>query len=310
MVGDRGTTGLALVVLLTAGSAASASLAEDIALLQVSDLRKPQVDADTSTSPPEALTETGKDLHLTTAFRQDALWCVDESGSPFISTSGKRCDCKATQDDDIATIWDPTHLPTGYNKWWLQFDFRRPLKLTGIQLMSMGDTKHDIKKLVLQAAASKTADFDTNSEDILHMHVQAGTEELQMSNINLKPWQGVQHLRLLVESTHSGWQPWLREVGFRYEQEPEGEVHLWPALDQEASGSECVDHDKLVAGAAAMDGYDGDAIHGCSDVPASWCSSARHGAFMRKVCCQRCSPTPAAKAKKAAEAPAMKARKA
>merc|ERR1719247_1108031 len=108
------------------------------------------------------------------------------------------------------TLMDPVYLPTAYNDWWVQYDLGKPMKLTGMQLMNFGDTLHDAKKVVLQAAASKDAD---GWHDILHVIAAGGTSKPQDFSVALQPWQGVQHLRLVVKSTYSEhWQPWIREV--------------------------------------------------------------------------------------------------
>lgn len=201
---------LVFVVVLTGCSAALAATADDSLLLQISGLHEPAPES-VPTVPPIVMAAPGG---LDEDFRQDKTWCVKTSGSSY-NNGVKNYNCEATMDGDTKTVWDPVSFPKGHNRWWIQYNLGEPRRLTGMQIMSMGDTLHDIKTLAVQAAESEDADFDADGKDIGQFHV-ASTNEAQDLEFQLKPHEAVQHIRLLITATHGGWQPWVREIGFAY----------------------------------------------------------------------------------------------
>eukprot|EP00058_Branchiostoma_floridae_P004870 XP_002590358.1 hypothetical protein BRAFLDRAFT_76619 [Branchiostoma floridae] len=112
----------------------------------------------------------------------------------------------------FGTRWNaPVAVPARryYNNWFFSMDLTVPHTLTRIMVQNYGDTTHDIKVFKLQKSQGRSP---YNWEDVKSVsNVQAGTPIAQV----FSSFQGTaRYWKFLVTQTHSGYQPWLRELDF------------------------------------------------------------------------------------------------
>eukprot|EP00058_Branchiostoma_floridae_P015452 XP_002600940.1 hypothetical protein BRAFLDRAFT_79130 [Branchiostoma floridae] len=139
---------------------------------------------------------------------RDSSWVVGSTGTPWVN-DGVTYDAAKVLDGDIMTLWNPTGIDQNYNRWYIAFDLTVPQTLTRIAVNNYGDTDHDIAAFMLQKSQVGSP---YNWEDVVTITtVQGGTYERQ----EFGGFRGtVQYWKFLITRTHSGWQPWLRELNF------------------------------------------------------------------------------------------------
>ncbi|XP_078687757.1 uncharacterized protein LOC144919944 [Branchiostoma floridae x Branchiostoma belcheri] len=138
---------------------------------------------------------------------RDQSWAVGSSGTPY-SFGDITLDAGKMLDGDTDTYWNPYGLERYYNNWHVVLDLRVPYSLSSVGIINYGDDIHDIKAFTLQKSTSGEP-YNwvnvTSEDDIL-----AGTDQWQERGgfqATARYW------RLLITQTHTGWQPWLLELG-------------------------------------------------------------------------------------------------
>ncbi|XP_078580012.1 uncharacterized protein LOC144864103 [Branchiostoma floridae x Branchiostoma japonicum] len=135
---------------------------------------------------------------------RDPSWVVDSHGTSLVS-NGVRYDAAKALDGDTRTYWDPSG-GQWYNNWYIVFDLTVPHTLSAIAIDNYGDSTHDIQAFTLQ----KSLGSSYNWLDVVSViNVQELTSEHQVFG----GFQGTaRYWKFVVTWTHSGWQPWLREL--------------------------------------------------------------------------------------------------
>ncbi|XP_019636942.1 PREDICTED: uncharacterized protein LOC109479413 isoform X2 [Branchiostoma belcheri] len=133
-------------------------------------------------------------------------WVVSSAGTPHVS-NGVTYDAAKVLDGDSATYWNPQGTDRYSNNRYIILDLTAPHTLTRIALNNYGDTIHDIKVFRLQNSLSASP---YTWEDVKPVdNVRGGTSDRQVFG----GFQGTaRYWRFVVTQTHSGWQPWLREL--------------------------------------------------------------------------------------------------
>ncbi|KAI8501946.1 hypothetical protein Bbelb_203580 [Branchiostoma belcheri] len=128
------------------------------------------------------------------------------AGTPHVS-NGVTHDAAKVLDGDSATYWNPRGMGRNYNNWYIILDLTASHTLTRIALNNFGDTTHDIAAFSLQKSVSASP---YTWEDVKPVdNVRGGTSDRQVFG----GFQGTaRYWRFVVTQTHSGWQPWLREL--------------------------------------------------------------------------------------------------
>ncbi|XP_066287457.1 uncharacterized protein [Branchiostoma lanceolatum] len=136
---------------------------------------------------------------------QDSSWVVDSTGPPS-ENNGVKNDAVKALDGNTGTYWDPVTVKN-FNNWYISFDFKTLYTLNRIVVNNYGDTSHDIAAFKLQKIGSSYS-----WEDVVSVtNVQGGTDQRQ----EFGDFQATaRYWRFVVTQTHSGWQPWLRELNF------------------------------------------------------------------------------------------------
>ncbi|XP_035692557.1 uncharacterized protein LOC118427026 [Branchiostoma floridae] len=152
----------------------------------------------------------------------DPSWVVDYTGPVYASYEvGKALD------GNTGTYWDAVGTGRYHNNWYIVLDLTEPHTLIGIALNNYGDTVHDISAFTLQKS-------DIGSpyswEDVVTVTcVQGGTDQRQ----EFGGFQGTaRYWKFLVYETHSGWQPWLKELQFQ----KGGETRTIGVMDEDGDG--------------------------------------------------------------------------
>ncbi|XP_066269281.1 uncharacterized protein [Branchiostoma lanceolatum] len=137
-----------------------------------------------------------------TWLKQDPSWHVDSTGTQLVSDGGT----SKALDGDLGTYWNPLGTDQNFNHWYIVLDFSQFQTLTRIAVNNYGDTAHDIASFSLQIIPYGSPFW----EDLTYIDtVQGGTDQRQEFGGFLgteRKW------RFLVTRTHSGWQPWLKEL--------------------------------------------------------------------------------------------------
>ncbi|XP_035672187.1 polycystic kidney disease protein 1-like 2 [Branchiostoma floridae] len=137
----------------------------------------------------------------------DPSWVVDSSGTPSVF-KGVTYDAAKALDGSTGTYWNPqTDENYLYNNWYIVLNLTQPHALHRIAVNNYGDSTHDIAAFTLEKSLSGSP-YDW--KDVVSVtDVRNGTSERQ----DFGGFQGTaQHWRFVVTRTHSGWQPWLREL--------------------------------------------------------------------------------------------------
>ncbi|XP_019646417.1 PREDICTED: uncharacterized protein LOC109486943 [Branchiostoma belcheri] len=136
-------------------------------------------------------------------------WAIDSAGTPWVH-GGVTYDAAKTLDMNLQTFWNPQGLAKDFNQWHIIFNFGMAYTISRFSINNYGDTSHDIKAFKLQTSA--TAGPGYNWVDVLVVtDAAAGTHETQ----RFRGFAATsQYWRLYITATHTGWQPWLKEVGF------------------------------------------------------------------------------------------------
>ncbi|XP_066293520.1 plasminogen-like [Branchiostoma lanceolatum] len=141
---------------------------------------------------------------------RDPSLVVDSTGPPLIQY-GVTYDAGKALDMQTGTFWNPQNLlaPDRENlkNWYIVLDLKAPHALTRIAVINYGDTIHDIAAFILQKSLSGS---QYNWEDVVSVtNVQGGMDQRQ-------EFGGFQetarYWKFVVTRTHSGWQPWLKEL--------------------------------------------------------------------------------------------------
>ncbi|XP_019639795.1 PREDICTED: uncharacterized protein LOC109481658 [Branchiostoma belcheri] len=137
--------------------------------------------------------------------RRDPSWVVDSAGTPW-KNGGKTYDAAKALDGDTTTFWNPINTRRNFNNWYIVLDLKAPHTLSQIAVQSFGDTTHDVKAFKLQKSQSGSP---YNWEDVKSVGtVQQGNKRQEFGG-----FQGTaRYWRFVVTQTHSGWQPYLREL--------------------------------------------------------------------------------------------------
>ncbi|CAH1255650.1 TRPM5 [Branchiostoma lanceolatum] len=136
---------------------------------------------------------------------RDSSWVVESAGKPLVKNGVTYDEAKAL-DGNTETYWNPI---TGkdFNNWYIVLDLSAPRTLTRIAVNNYGDTTHDIAAFTLQKSKVGSP---YNWEDVVSVaDVQGGTDQRQEFGGFLGT---ARYWRFVVTRTHSGWQPYLREV--------------------------------------------------------------------------------------------------
>ncbi|XP_066301956.1 polycystin-1-like protein 2 [Branchiostoma lanceolatum] len=132
-------------------------------------------------------------------------WVVDSTGTPWVS-NGVTYDAAKALDGDTGTYWNPL-TDRHHNNWNITLDLTAPHTLSRIAVNNYGDAVHDIAAFTLQ---STQVGSPYNWEDVVSVtNVQGGTRHRQ----EFGAFQGTaRYWRFVITRTHSGYQPWLREL--------------------------------------------------------------------------------------------------
>ncbi|XP_078683201.1 uncharacterized protein LOC144917244 [Branchiostoma floridae x Branchiostoma belcheri] len=132
-------------------------------------------------------------------------WVVDSAGTPW-QKGGKTYDAAKALDGDNTTYWNPYGLARHSNNWYIVLDLNSPYTLSQISINNFGDTTHDVKAFKLQRSQSGSP---YNWEDVKSASdVQKGNKRQEFGG-----FQGTaRYWRFVVTQTHSGYQPYLREL--------------------------------------------------------------------------------------------------
>ncbi|XP_066270845.1 uncharacterized protein [Branchiostoma lanceolatum] len=137
---------------------------------------------------------------------RDPSWVVDSSGLPWVK-NGVTYDAAKVLDGNTGTYWNPGGTGMNYNNWYIVLDLTAPHTLSRVAVNNYGDTTHDIAAFTLQKSQVGSP---YNWEDVMSVtNVQGGTDQRQ----EFGGFQGTASFwKFVVTRTHSGWQPWLREL--------------------------------------------------------------------------------------------------
>eukprot|EP00058_Branchiostoma_floridae_P016400 XP_002601888.1 hypothetical protein BRAFLDRAFT_124580 [Branchiostoma floridae] len=138
---------------------------------------------------------------------RDPSWAVDSAGTPYVGGNGVVYDAAKTLDGNTATYWNPGGTGHNYNDWWIVLDLTAAHTLSSVGITNAGDTSHDVAQFTLQKSGIGSP---YNWEDVVSVtNVQGGTNQRQ----EFGGFEGTaRYWRFLITRTHSGWQPWLREL--------------------------------------------------------------------------------------------------
>eukprot|EP00058_Branchiostoma_floridae_P015449 XP_002600937.1 hypothetical protein BRAFLDRAFT_79127 [Branchiostoma floridae] len=159
----------------------------------------------------DQLQKTTKQQSLTSHegwLTRDLLRVVGSNGAPWVNDEVTYDAAKAL-DGDTGTYWNPQITLHSYWSWNITFDLAVPQALTRVAVNNYGDTTHDIAAFTLQQSQ---AGSPYKWEDVVTVtNVQGGTDRRQ----EFGGFQGTaRYWRFLITRTHSGYQPWLRELNF------------------------------------------------------------------------------------------------
>ncbi|XP_035673194.1 uncharacterized protein LOC118413770 [Branchiostoma floridae] len=144
-------------------------------------------------------------LHEAMWLSRDPSWVVVSHGRPLVS-NGVRYDAAKTLDGDTRTYWSPGG-GQWYNNWYIVFDLTVPHTLSGIAVYNYGDGTHDIQAFTLQKSQVGSS---YNWLDVVSV---INVQELTTQHQTFGGFQETaRYWRFVVTWTHSGWQPWLREL--------------------------------------------------------------------------------------------------
>ncbi|KAI8498079.1 hypothetical protein Bbelb_240230 [Branchiostoma belcheri] len=133
-------------------------------------------------------------------------WVVYSAGTPW-KKGGKTYDAAKVLDGDDTTYWNPYGLARHFNNWYIVLDLNSPYIISQISINNIGDITHDVKAFKLQKSQSGSP---YNWEDVKFVgDVQGGTcrrQEFGGFEATARYW------RFVVTQTHSGNQPYLREL--------------------------------------------------------------------------------------------------
>ncbi|XP_078670977.1 polycystin-1-like protein 2 isoform X2 [Branchiostoma floridae x Branchiostoma belcheri] len=139
---------------------------------------------------------------------RDPSWVVDSAGTPHVF-KGVTYDAANALDGNTGTYWNPQTEPTNYlyNNWYIVLNLTEPYALYRLAVNNYGDTSHDIQAFKLQKSLTGSPFY---WRDVVFIEdVQNGTGQRQ----EFGGFQGTaQYWRFVVNRTHSGWQPWLKEL--------------------------------------------------------------------------------------------------
>ncbi|XP_019639431.1 PREDICTED: uncharacterized protein LOC109481341 isoform X1 [Branchiostoma belcheri] len=130
---------------------------------------------------------------------------LNSPGTPNV-LNGVTLDAAKTLDGNFATYWNPGGLSQNFNNWYIELNLRTTYTLTRIGIRNYGDTTHDVRAFKIQAPVS-----GIYSDVRAFSGVQAATTELQEFGGFRET---AQFWKFVITETHSGWQPWLRELEF------------------------------------------------------------------------------------------------
>ncbi|XP_035658069.1 uncharacterized protein LOC118403460 [Branchiostoma floridae] len=155
---------------------------------------------------------SGVQKYLDTSYRcitgvwmvRDPSWVVDSTGTPWAPGNGVTYDAAKALDGDTETFWNPQGV---WANWYIVLDLTASHTITRVAVNNYGDTIHDIADFTMQ---NSQVESPYNWEDVVTVTtVQGGTSQRQ----EFGGFQGTaRYWRFLVTETHSGWQPWLKEL--------------------------------------------------------------------------------------------------
>eukprot|EP00058_Branchiostoma_floridae_P007194 XP_002592682.1 hypothetical protein BRAFLDRAFT_67120 [Branchiostoma floridae] len=155
----------------------------------------------------DQLQKTTKQRPLTTHegwLIRDSSWVVGSTSTPLVTY-----DAAKALDGDTGTYWNSHNTHRRYKSWYITFNLTVPQTLTGIAVNNYGDTVHDIAAFTLQKSQVGSP---YNWENVVSVtNVQGGIAHRQEFG---GFWGTAQYWNFLITRTHSGWQPWLRELNF------------------------------------------------------------------------------------------------
>ncbi|CAH1271105.1 PKD1L3 [Branchiostoma lanceolatum] len=133
-------------------------------------------------------------------------WVANSTGNLWVS-NGVTYDAAKVFDGNTRTYWNPTGMGQYFNNWYIVLDLSAPQTLTRIAVNNYGDTIHDIASFTLLQSPSWSP---YNWEDVVSVtNVQGGTDQRQ----EFGGFQATARFwKFVVTRTHSGYQPYLREL--------------------------------------------------------------------------------------------------
>ncbi|XP_035678931.1 uncharacterized protein LOC118417472, partial [Branchiostoma floridae] len=135
-------------------------------------------------------------------------WAIDSSGAPY-SSGGVDYNAGKALDGDSSTYWNPAGLPRNHDNWYIVLDFGAFYSLSRFKFQNYGDTGHDIAAFRLQT--SSTSDPYSWATVASNDGVATGHSSFQEFGFTAT---SSRYWKFLVSRTHSGYQPWLKEVQF------------------------------------------------------------------------------------------------
>jgi len=126
-------------------------------------------------------------------------------------SSGKDSDygsAKRAFDNNVATQWNTWPVDSAPN--WLTFDFGETRVITDIMIRCSGDRTHDVNVWDLHKS---NTDDGQNWGVVLQMRARVGASTEQW--FHLPHPTALKVGRIYIHSTHSQWQPYVREIGFK-----------------------------------------------------------------------------------------------
>ena len=111
-------------------------------------------------------------------------------------------------DGNTKTYWDGHPPERQFNNWSVTFELVKSYAVLSVNLVNWGDDDtHDVTSFKLQASDDQVIWFDAGSVN----DVEHGSSEWQ----RFDGFKAIgKYMKFTVTQTHSGWQPWVREISF------------------------------------------------------------------------------------------------
>eukprot|EP00058_Branchiostoma_floridae_P011904 XP_002597392.1 hypothetical protein BRAFLDRAFT_69323 [Branchiostoma floridae] len=153
--------------------------------------------------------------HCTCSGCKDYRWLdmktvrvVGQSGYPHAS-GGVTYGAEKTVDGNVGTWWNAQGTNRWHNNWYIAYDLGAPFTVTKVALINFGDSAHDVKKFQMLKSERKMP--WSWSFAMSAINVRDSTDALQEFGGFRET---AQYWLFIVKETHSGYQPWLKEVQF------------------------------------------------------------------------------------------------